>query len=214
MAIVKKGPAAGWSGKVGNQVYSQQKNGETTVRESPVSSNIPATTKQLAARKVTSLCAKYLKPLKTFVKVGSSAKSLPAGKTPYNLMVSNARAQAIRGKYPDQYVDFSRLLITQGTLFSPQDASVRVTKTGFSFRWNPEIGDEDGHYSDHVMVMAYFPVLKKTRYKTCCAERDKGEYILPLDGIRKGYTAEIYISFITDDHDHISDSVYLGQLTW
>lgn len=214
MGIVKKGPAAGWSGKVGNQVYSQHKDRETTVSEAPVPSSKPATKKQMAARQVTSICGKYLGPLKTFVRVGSHAKSLPAGQTPYNMLVSSVRESALRGKYPNQYIDFSKVLITRGSMSPPQDATVRLIKTGFSFRWNPEIADDDDHYSDHVMVMAYFPLLKKTRYKTCCAERDKGEYILALDGIKKGYTAEIYISFVTDERDRISDSVYLGQLIW
>lgn len=214
MGIVKKGPATGWSGKVGNQVYYQHAERATTVSDAPTPSNLPPTVLQLANRQVTAIVADYLPPLKDFVKVGARAKGRPFGQTPYNVMVADARAHAILGKYPNQYLDFSRLRITQGTMAPPQDAKVELTEKGFAFEWNPEnIRDED-HYTDQVMVMAYFPELGITRYKTNCEERHKGEYLLPLDGIKNGYTAEIYIGFITDERDRISDSVYLGQLIW
>jgi hypothetical protein len=214
MGKVKKGPATGWSGKVGNLVYSQHADRETTVSEAPTPSDAPATKKQSRARQVTTICGSYLSPLKGFVHVGARAKGKPKGQSPYNVMVSYARAHAIGGVYPNQYIDFSQLLITQGTMMPPQDAIVQLTEEGLAFEWNPENIQDEDHYTDQVMIMAYFPELKTARYKTSCAERHIGKYLLPLAGIKKGYAAEIYISFITDERDRISDSVYLGQLIW
>lgn len=214
MGIVKRGPATGWSGKVGSQVYSQHKDRETTVSEAPAASTKPPTEPQSAVRQGCSLCSYYLPPLKEFVKVGSWAKGKPKGQTPWNEMVKYARNNAIKGEYPNQYLDFSELRITQGTMLPPQDATVQLTEKGFAFAWNPEnITDED-HYTDQVMVMAYFPELKTTCSKMSCTERHRGEYLLHLDGIKRGYTAEIYIGFVTDDRSRISNSVYLGQLIW
>ncbi|CAM4046766.1 hypothetical protein SAMN06265348_101549 [Pedobacter westerhofensis] len=214
MGIVKKGPATGWSGKVGNQVYSQHPDRETTVTEPPTPTDLPPTVDQLRVRQVTTICGKYLSPLKDFVKVGAHAKGKPKGQTPYNVMLSGVRANAIKGEYPNQYLDYSKLRITQGTMSPPTLAIARLTDQGFAFEWNPDNVTDDDHYTDQVMVMAYFPELRIARYKTCCAERHKGEYLLLLAGIKKGYTAEIYIGFITDERDRISDSVYLGQLIW
>lgn len=214
MGIVKQGPATGWSGKVGNHVYSQHAERETTVSEVAEPSNLPPTDDQLRVQQVTSICGEELAPFKDFVRVGSHAKGKPKGLSPYNVMVKYARAYAIAGVYPNQYLDFSLLKITQGTMLPPADATVQLTEKGFAFEWNPDNVTDKDHYSDQVMVMAYFPALKIARYKTCCAERHKGEYLLDLAGIKNGYTAEIFIGFITDERDCISDSVYLGQLIW
>jgi hypothetical protein len=214
MAIVKSGIAQGFSGTVGNIVFSQHEGRETTVSSKPAVSNKPPTVKQLSIRQDTSVSTDFLRPLKEFVKIGFGLQGKAERRSPYNSMVSYIRAHAITGKYPNRAVDFSRVLMTKGNMRPPEDVEVSLTGTGLAFSWNGEIKTEGAHFSDQVMMMAYFPGLKTTRYMSAGAQRHAGKDVLILTGIKQGYTAEVYLSFVTDNREAISDSVYLGQFIW
>ncbi|HEY0175444.1 MAG TPA: DUF6266 family protein [Pedobacter sp.] len=213
MALVKSGIAKGFSGKVGNIIFSQQKNGTTTVREKPETIEKPATLKQLSSRQDMAVCNAFLKPLKSFILTGYALQAEQEKGNQHNSMVSYLMLNALTGEYPDRRIDFSKVLVTKGKMQQPEDAAVNLNESGFSFSWNPKTTD-DLHYSDQIMMLAYFPELQRAEFRTAGAQRHQGKDLLFLSGIKKGYIAEVYISFITDDRKGISDSVYLGQLTW
>lgn len=214
MAIVKGGAAQNFSGKVGDVTYSQQKDGTTTVRQTPVASEDPPTVKQLSTRRDTTICSEFLKPIKEFIDVGYELQSRLEKQNQNNTIVSHVRHQALTGVYPNRSVDLSKVRVTKGQMQPPEDATVALTEFGLSFTWNPEIKIKGIHYSDQVMMLAYFPELGKAKYMTAGAQRHQGKDLLVLNGITHGHIAEIYISFISDNRKSISDSVYLGQLIW
>lgn len=214
MAIVKGGAAQNYSGKVGDVTYSQQKDGITTVRQTPVPSEAPPTVKQLSTRRDTTICSDFLKPIKEFIDVGYELQSRLGKQNQNNTIVSHIRHQALTGVYPNRRIDFSKVFVTKGQMQPPQNAEVTLTEFGLSFTWNPEARIKGIHYSDQVMMLAYFPELEKANYMTAGAQRHQGKDLLVLNGIPHGNIAEIYISFISNNRKSISDSVYLGQLIW
>lgn len=132
----------------------------------------------------------------------------------YNAAAVNLRKNALSGVYPEISLDYSKLLVTKGKLNTPEDPAVRLDEFGVIFSWNTELRTREDHFSDQVMMLAYFPEINKARYTIAGAERHKGKDMLVLSGIEQGYTAELFISFIANDHRAISNSVYLGQITW
>ncbi len=213
MGKITSGPMLGVSGSFGGLTFSPQKDGTTNVSEKNKKSDIPLTPNQLSVLRDTEIFADFMKPLSAFVLVGYDLEAQIRRVNPYNAMVICVRKNAVQGVYPERSIDFSKVLMTKGTL-PVTKASAEITKTGITFTWDTLLIAHNTHHSDQVIMLAYFPELKETRYVTAGAHRFKGNDTLPLAGIKKGYQAEVYISFITDDRRNISNSVYLGQLNW
>lgn len=216
MALVTTGPYLGFSGSVGEITYSLQKNGTTVASKKNKKRTLPATVKQQVIMDETAIFSKAMRPLKEFVHVGYALEGQKTGRNPYNAMVSATRKNVFQGEVLTKArpFDFSQLLITKGDMPIVEAAHAEMTYFGIAFTWSPEIITSVTHYSDQVIMMAYFPDLQEARYITSGAQRFLGKDLLRLEGIKKGYTAEIYISFISNDHKGISNSTYLGQLDW
>lgn len=214
MAIVKGGIALGFSGKHGNTIFSQQKDGTTIARQVPVASQKPPTVKTLSTLGDTAICSGFLNPIKEFAQVGYELQCKIEKRNYYNSISSYVRLNAFTSVYPNRRIDFSKVLVTKGQMQLPEDATVTLTEFGLAFTWNTETEAKGIHYSDQVMMLAYFPELEKAKYMTAGAQRHQGKDLLVLNGIPHGHIAEIYISFISDNRKSISDSVYLGQLIW
>jgi hypothetical protein len=215
MGIVKKGMAKGISGKVGGYVYSQQKDGTTTVSEVQDFSNRIFSIKQLSAQQDTKVCGDFLKVFKDFTEVGYALQAQKLGMNTNNAMKSHLQADALVGEYPNRFIDLTKVLVTKGSLPPPEDVTVEINDNGLAFTWNPEVNEEFGtHYSDQIAMVAYFPELGKLRHMPSGAQRHAGKDLLMLTGIEKGYVAEVYIAFMTNTKKGISDSVYLGQFNW
>jgi hypothetical protein len=133
---------------------------------------------------------------------------------PHNMMVSHIRKVVLEGEATERKINLSKLLVTKGDLPSATETAVMVTDQGLAFSWSTELVCKQSYHSDQVMMLAYFPELKETVYVLAGAQRYIGKDLLSLQGINKGYVAEVYISFITDHHQRISTSVYLGQFNW
>lgn len=129
-------------------------------------------------------------------------------------MVSEIRKSAMEGLYLERSVSLSKLLVTRGNLLTADKKSAVMTPSGLAFSWSTEIEDGKSHYSDQVMLLAFFPELQQIRFETGGAQRYKGKDFLQLDGIKKGFAAEVYISFIANDQESVSNSTYLGQFIW
>lgn len=214
MAIVKSGPYMGFSGTVDGITYSVQPNGTTVAKRKNGKSSKPPTTGQKATHADTNIYSKFMKAFDEFVLVGYDLEAKAKGQNHHNAMIIVNRKNSLRGVYPNRSIDFSKILITKGSLPVAAETAVTVTEAGLAYTWSTELIVDRTHHSDQVIMLAYFPGLNETRYITAGPQRYLGKGLLILDGIKKGHKAEIYISFITDDRRNISNSIHLGQLTW
>lgn len=215
MAFVNSGPMVGFSGTINGVTYYQIPDGRTVAKPKNKKRSVPATQNQTVITNDTRRCAEFMRPLKEFTRVGYDleAKKKP-GQNGYNCMVKELRTTALAGTGEERYIDFSRVLMTKGNMYQVAETTVERTEFGIDFNWNPELTDSTTHWSDQVMMIAYFPELGDARYISAGPQRHEGKATLQLKGVKKGYTAEIYISFVADDRSSISNSQYLGQLNW
>jgi len=212
MAKVISGLGMGLSGKLGNVIFSRQKDGTTTVRGYTKPVFGPATLKQLANQQVMRITSGFMKQVKGFIKTGYELAADRANQNFNNLMVSHLRREAMIGTYPDLDIDYSKLLLTRGKLQMAADTTVVRDEQGISFSWNPETPETGMHFTDRVMMMAYFTAIKRAVYTVYGVQRQYGADHLVLRDIPSGSIADVYISFIADDRKQISNSVYLGKL--
>lgn len=212
MAKVTSGAAMGFSGSIGGITYSQQPDGSTTAKEKQGARTTPLTVGQLSVLQDTHMRSPFLKAVKDFIDVGFEIQAKQDKMNTNNVAVRSFK-NAITGEYPERRIDYSKVLLSKGKMESPQNATVSLTASGLAFTWSTAIKKGE-HYTDQIMVMAYFPDLKKTVYHTAGAQRHEGADLLLLGGVKHGYNVEIYMSMIRNNRKSISDSIYLGQLTW
>ena len=214
MAIVTSGPYVGFSGTADGITYYKLPNGKTCAKRKNRPSSKPPTHLQLVNRADTALVAKFMKSFEEFISVGYQLEAKKNFQNPHNMMVKYIRKNAIEGVYPNRKVNLSKVLVANGKLPAAAQTSVTVSEQGLNFKWSTELVRKLSHHSDQVMMLAYFPEIQETAYVLAGAQRFVGTDLLHLTGVKKGYKAEVFISFITNDHTGISDSVYLGQYNW
>jgi len=213
MAIAN-GLGVDWSGKVGNQVYTKQPDGRTSVSQAPQSSNIPPTVKQLGVQQATKVMGPFMSVMKEFVKMGWELQGRIKKMNQNNVMVKYLRKYSFTGEGTARHFDFSKVLVTRGDMPDPSGVTMDVTTSGLLFNWNTEINSKSIHFTDQFVMLAYFPELAEIRYMTAGAQRHTGKDTLMLSGVEGGHFAEVYVAFVAGNRKSISDSVYMGQINW
>ena len=214
MAIVTSGPFVGFSGTVDGITYYQLPDGRTCAKRKNRRSKIPPSPLQLIVRADTKIVSEFLKPFKEFIEVGYQLEAKKAGQNAHNMIAKYIRLNAVEGIYPNRKVNVAKVLMTYGKLPVAAETAAVMTNEGLVFSWSTEMVPKLSHHSDQVMMLAYFPELQETCYVVAGAQRFVGTDLLHLTGIKKGYLAEVYISFITNDHTGIGNSIHLGQFNW
>lgn len=214
MAHVTGGPGAHYSGTVDGMTYSKQKDGRTTVKKCNGPSTKPPTAGQLANRQKIRIVNEAMKPFAGFVKIGYALEAELKGCNAYNAMSPYVKTLAITGQYPLQRIDYAKMLITKGQMEKPADVTFMAHENGVVFSWNTDMKMQSSHFSDQVLMLAYFPELGEVSFLAAGAQRHKGTDLLDLRGTEKGSLAHLFVAFAANDRKGISDSVYVGQLDW
>lgn len=211
MAISKKGND-GFIGKIGNTVVYLL-NGKIVKRGIGFSNKDP-TDLQLASRQITGVVSQFMGPIKDFVNVGFEQEGKLAKKSAYNMASSFNRSYAITGDYPDQEIDFAKVLVSKGKMPLTDQVEVELTSDGLLFIWDTTLTDSGRKWSDQVMLMAYMPQLGEATYLINGARRTVGSDLLRLPRFKEPVVVETYISFITANHKCVSNSIYMGRVIW
>jgi len=212
MATVGGSNQPQYRGKLGGVVYYLL-NDVLVARTIGVNNN-PPSPMQRAGWMATKIVSVFLKPLKSFINIGYELIAKKRKTNQYNEVYTYLRKNAVKGTYPDLEIDYEKVLLTSGKMPLPPNPMVVVTESGLSFTWDQEGEVRGAHWTDQVMLVAYFPVLNQAIYLTAGARRNQGAEQLPLTGIAHGYEVHTYFSFIADDRMRIATSIYTGKLLW
>ena len=209
MAVQKNGLTIG---RVGDTV-TYLLNGELVTRRIGITDKKP-TKPQLTFRQKTRVLNAFLRKITEFINVGFERDGLRLRKSAYALAFGYNLVHAFKGTYPKVAIEFKNVKLATGDMPEVSDVVVEVVSEGLKFSWNPESKDFGTHWTDQVMLMAYFPKLKKAMYITGGVNRNIGSCVLPFYQTSHGYIAETYIAFISNDRRSISNSIYTGQWFW
>ena len=212
MATVGGGNQPNFRGKLGGVVYYLL-NDVLIARTIGVNNN-PPTISQLESRMATRVVARFLKPLKLFINVGFELSAKQKKSNAYNEVFSYLRQNAIKGVYPEIDMEYEKVVLTSGTMPLPPNIRVWVTDLGLTFSWDQEGEVTGAHWSDQVMVVAYFPKLNRVIFYSAGARREQGVEHIPLQDFDHGNFVETYFSFIANDRRSIATSIYTGRLQW
>jgi len=194
------------SGKVGDRIYSSWK-GISYVRAKPVKVNNPKTAAQLDQRAKFAVIIKFLQPLTVFLRVGFKSKT--ARMSAFNAAMSYNLMNAIGGTYPDYCIDYSKVMVSMGTLpeaLNPTAVTCSAGKIEFSWEDN-----RNAMANDRVFLIIYNPAKEVATIEGCNARMEGGQTIsLPADF--SGDEVHCYIAFENAGQSVVSNSLYVGTL--
>lgn len=212
MAILENGPNGGFTGKVGS-VTGYYSNGKWIIRglRKPSKKNKKGTAKQNACRNRFSLMQHFLSPLIPFLRIGFNMESRKRMMTAHNVAKSY---NMLHAQNLDGSIDYSKVCLSYGSIIGPENPKVMVDDLGFHFSWTDNTGSDYDRANDQAMLIAYNVEKGVTYQETGGAKRKKCLDLLEITNADKGDIFHVWISFISEDRQHISMSTYCGSFVF
>ncbi|WP_316840402.1 DUF6266 family protein [Pedobacter gandavensis] len=209
MAKALNGPQGHFNGKIGKLVFYML-NGVPVVRL--IGRPGKPSKAQLANHSTMSVTSRFLGTMKDFIKLGYGLQAKGTTRNAHNLATSYHKKHALIGEYPNIKIDYSKVVLSEGTLSVAEDLKIVKTEAGLEISWNPDFQQGKRNYDDSVMIMVHFPESNTSRDYLNIARRSEGKCFLGFMEQQLEQQMEVYIAFRSADGEQISDSVYLGNL--
>lgn len=209
MAIQRNG-SSDMTGKTGNTVTYKNKWGDTIQRTIGVKDGSKGG--EFSNQQGTAIVTKVLKSMKNFLDIGF--KNVPKGKRwyPYNYASSYNKINAVVGTYPDKEIDFSRFKVSKGDMALPLNGKVALVGNYLEFSWDADLESEGNQEYDQVMLLVYFRESNQSISLIGGAWRHLQKEKIKLTKFTKHSIIEVYMAFVSNDRNRVSDSVHLGQI--
>ena len=192
------------SGKHGNAVAAIRKDGTNILKVLRVASN-PNTPAQKNHRDKFAFTMRELNCMRSLYALTYRSQY------GVNKAVGVAMKTALTGEFPNFRLDYSKLIISNGTLKDAAQVSFEQLKgTSIKVNWNADIF-LGGNPSDNVNLVFFNPTSKTIILNQNQAIRSKGnvEVELPAHWVGKDIHSWLYLT--TTDDNHFSTSQYICQ---
>lgn len=206
MGRLIKGINGGITGKVGNVVGAYWRD-IYYIRSLPSKINNPRTKGQVKQRSKFSVTMEFLKTITPYIRIGY--KECSTGRnTAFNVATSYIMKNATTEKFDNIELDFSKVLVSRGSLISATGIKAEIINRQIQFNWD-SILDENASSNNLVMVLAYNSTKKEANYNICASQRSNSVALLQMPPAWHGDTIHSYLSFRTADGEKVSDSLYV-----
>lgn len=198
------------SGKVHNVVGSNW-NGIQYVRGvSGIKRKRSGTPRQEIQRARFGLATSFFRPFNSFIPLTFEPV---AGQSARNVAMSNIVNNAVTGVYPDFTIDYGKVLVAQGKLETPKNATVSSPEPGkLVFTWDHNLVAHKDFASNNAILVAYEPVDGTVIQTLFGGVRQTGTGMLSVDYF-SGKDVHVWMAFRTELENSVSRSVYLGVIT-
>lgn len=210
MAKIPDGVLGALIGKVG-PVTGYLRNGANILRTAHTRSDRKITPARTAQRAKIKVCNDFTR---AFSGTGFFNRTFPAdldGGTGYNRATSAIMNLAITGNFPDTRLNYLNVLISKGPLPPPEKAAISIIdEENILFQWEDNTGNGTAKSDDKVIMVAYFPDLKKAVFSIGNGTRGDGHSSLNTYAMN-GFAAETWLGFLSSDEKNASCSSYSGK---
>lgn len=211
MGKIAQGVLGGFSGKVGNIVGGTWK-GIDYMRIKPANVSNPKTQGQLDQRSKFSTVLKFLQPLTDFLKVGFKLYAIKM--TQFNSAMSYNLNNAITGTYPNFTIDYTKALVSRGSLVGAAGAAAASSSAGVvEFTWSDNTGSGNAQGTDKALLVVYNATKGYAVYDTAGASRATQSQTLAVPSDFSGDTVQAFIGFVSEDGKEIANSLHIGSVT-
>ena len=212
MGRIKQGILDGFSGTVGTVIGGnwrgvQYMRGKSFNRKN---SNSPA---QLEQRAKFALALKFSRTMNDLFEI--SYRDFTSEMTGANNAHSLIMKTAIKGVFPDFFIDYSQVLIAKGSLANAAATSATASSPEtITFNWThiPGVSRVNEREKDKTILVAYSEPLNLAVYTIGAATRVSGTAILHLPGFA-GQDVHTWFAFLGQNGREIANSVYTGKVT-
>lgn len=212
MGTISQGVLGGFSGKVGNIVGGTWK-GIDYMRIKPASVANPRTAGQVDQRSKFALVLNFLQPMTEFLRVGF--KNYAVKMTQFNSAMSYTLNNAVTGAYPDFLIDYSKALVSRGTLLGAANAAASyISFVEVEFTWVDNSGTGSANATDHAIALLYNKEKKLVVSQTYGELRSAGSQVMIIPSELAGTDLEAFIGFISEDGTLVANSTYVGTITY
>ena len=210
MGKIKQGILGGFSGKVGSVVGGSWK-GINYMRGKAASIKNPQTLHQMQQRTKFALALSVLQPITAFIRVGF--RRYAHRKTEFNAAMSYTVRNAILGTYPDYVIDYSKLLVSRGTLTGANSATATPVAGKIKLAWADNSGIGEAKPTDKAIAVAINQAKGEAAYITEGAPRSSENEDLMVSPYWSGDEVVVYLAFISENGKDVASSEYLGPVT-
>lgn len=211
MARIKNGILGGISGKIGD-AEGYVRNGIAYIRAKKRKSKKAPSVKQLAARQKMAVVNKFINTMTAFVGIGFSRIAQGQAFSANNAAKSYQLKNALDGAYPDLVINYSKVMLSMGTLQPAENAAVEWDGNRLRFSWHCDAISERFYNQSVAMLLVHCPELNKSFYDLSGVKRLAREQFVELPSDFSGRVLHAYLTFVTDERTMVSDSVYLGEI--
>jgi hypothetical protein len=211
MAIVQNPITGRTKKKFGTAVFSKQF-GKNTMRTKPTEVHNPKTQLQLQQRSKFSLMVELSRMFLGFLRVGF--KQVAIGMSQFNVFMKSNIGNIITGVYPNYSIDFTKLLVSKGTL-TGADGGTATAAAGHkvTIDWDDNTGNGDALATDKALqlIINYTKkvIFQDTTNKTRVDVTN--QLTVPLSWV--GDQVHVYLAFTTSAGDKVADSKFIGTVT-
>ncbi|NQX41256.1 hypothetical protein SAMN05421820_107207 [Pedobacter steynii] len=211
MAISKNGPYGHPNGKIGKLVHYMLK-GQPVTRM--VGRRTKSSQKQLVNCQAMAVTMGFSRPesVLKFINIGFELEARGTVKNPHNLATSYNKKFALKGEYPNLKIDYSKAMVSQGSLAAPRDTKLVKTAAGLELSWDSSPLETGNHEDDIAMILLCYPGLEDASSYLNAAKREDGKHFVKLNESLSDQPIEVYMCFKSADGKEISNSVYFGNL--
>jgi len=210
MAKLVEGVLGGFRGKVGTVVGNIWK-GIATMRVHVKSISNPQTAAQLEQRAKFSVMIQFLKPLTDFVR--TTFKHFAIKQTSFNAAMSYNVTHAITGVYPVYEIDYSKVLVSMGSLPPVLNPEVTSTTAGeVKYTWEDNTGGPYAKATDKAAICVYNPVKGYATDLIGGNTRTGGSQSITLPANWSGDEVQCFIAFSNQNGSVYSNSAYVGGI--
>ncbi|SHE56405.1 GNAT family N-acetyltransferase [Pedobacter caeni] len=210
MGKLLNGLFGGFHGRVGNLVGYTLK-GKYVIRMIGKSTKPLTPARKANCQKMT-VVNEILKPSLQAIRVGFRLAVAGTDRNEYNEAVSYNKKNALQGVYPNISLDYSKVLMSMGTLPVAVKPSISQAEEKITFNWEISASPVSEYHTDRTMLVIYFPDIKETFYQLSGAKRVEGKDVVVISSEHINERMEAYISFVKDDGKAVSNSVHVGSL--
>jgi len=197
-----------FNGKLGGLV-GYTLNGEDIVRTLGESTK-PPTVKQLVVRKKIKVVTHMMSIVLKYINSGFSFAVKGTNKKPFNEAVSCNFKNATTGVYPEITLDYSKILVSKGSLAPALNPLIVRWPDGLEFKWEMQAPGPIYIDNDRAMLLIYFPVQQECLCVLTGAERKECRQFVALEPDYLEREMQAYIAFIANDRTGVSDSVWVA----
>lgn len=153
MATLNMGILGGFSGTVGTVVGSTNRKGDDIIRAKTKNRKASNTDAQIEQRSKFGLTTGFLQSLNPLLQIG--LKQISGNlMTPFNYACKQVLKDAITGESPNFGIDYSKVLLSDGSLSRATGAKALINADKASFSWNYEEGSP-GKGTDKAVMIVY-----------------------------------------------------------